>query len=225
MGMALNSRQFKTFRAEPDNGANWRIGELAYWRGEHLPLPCQSRVPTYKNRCLCDIEQASASQISSCWLIRGSIVWGGCVQYCLLQLFGSYLLLNQADASNCLPSRVFKKHNHRDGYLGVAIRLLLGSHMAIYLHGRRPRTLEPIGDLQAWQNGLFLVGCCQIGSEVVPSPWHTLSKQCQVMPNPLSFTYEPLSLSSRTYVYLFARLWAEIRLKGQNSLEVAHRAL
>lgn len=51
--------------------------------------------------------------------------------------------------------------------------------------------------------------------EMVPSPWPTLSKQCQVMPNPLSFTYEPLSLSSRTCVSVFARLWAEIRLKGQ----------
>lgn len=58
------------------------------------------------------------------------------MQYCLLQLFGSYLLLNQADASNCLPSHIFKKDNHRDDYLGVAIRLLPGSHMAIYVSPR-----------------------------------------------------------------------------------------
>lgn len=48
------------------------------------------------------------------------------------------LLLNQAGASNCishscLPFHIFKRNNHQDACLEIAIQLLLGSHMAIYL--------------------------------------------------------------------------------------------
>lgn len=109
---------------------------------------------------------------------------------------------------SCLPFHVFERNNYRGTHLGFTTHHLLGGHMAIYLHGRRPTGVT---------ERLLVVGRCWIERGVISSLWLAFYRHSQVMPNPLSFTtMEPSSISSRTCV--FARLWAGIRRKRKNPL-------
>lgn len=121
----------------------------------HLRHPCIKVLIDERIDCLPTPRRLGAVLLTPTILFPSFNQLGQCIQLC---------------PHSCLPFHVFERNNYRGTHLGFATHRLLGSHMAIYLHGRRPAGVT---------ERLFLVGRCQIETVAMACPLPTKSSDAK----------------------------------------------